>query len=202
MPKVKAGPVVFFQAEVGIRDTSVTGVQTCALPISRRAGGPRPRRADQRAGPGRHPLAAPAPAGARRRRPDRGHVEPRARRGRADRRRGARPRPGPAARALGHGGRRLARGRLPRAHGLGRGGLVKPLVAAELLRLRTMRGPRWMAVGGLVLVAFVAVSNLRSDAHLGPHELADVMRALAVTCVLLPAVFAASTVGAAFQRGE
>src|SRR5437762_11855737 len=29
----------FFQAEDGIRDTSVTGVQTCALPISRRAAG-------------------------------------------------------------------------------------------------------------------------------------------------------------------
>ena len=25
--------IVFFQAEDGIRDTSVTGVQTCALPI-------------------------------------------------------------------------------------------------------------------------------------------------------------------------
>src|SRR5262249_57230210 len=36
----------FFQAEDGIRDWSVTGVQTCALPISRhrhRAGGPRRR---------------------------------------------------------------------------------------------------------------------------------------------------------------
>src|SRR5437762_9394492 len=33
-------PVFFFQAEDGIRDTSVTGVQTCALPISRsRVGG-------------------------------------------------------------------------------------------------------------------------------------------------------------------
>src|SRR5437762_4403142 len=30
----------FFQAEDGIRDTSVTGVQTCALPIS--AAGPEP----------------------------------------------------------------------------------------------------------------------------------------------------------------
>src|SRR5437762_12682267 len=29
----------FFQAEDGIRDTSVTGVQTCALPISERAVG-------------------------------------------------------------------------------------------------------------------------------------------------------------------
>src|SRR5437762_10736134 len=28
------GPFFFFQAEDGIRDTSVTGVQTCALPIS------------------------------------------------------------------------------------------------------------------------------------------------------------------------
>src|SRR5437762_13526666 len=33
----------FFQAEDGIRDTSVTGVQTCALPISRsRRSGARP----------------------------------------------------------------------------------------------------------------------------------------------------------------
>src|SRR3712207_8917042 len=29
---------VFFQAEDGIRDIGVTGVQTCALPISRRIG--------------------------------------------------------------------------------------------------------------------------------------------------------------------
>src|ERR1017187_8816169 len=29
--------LLFFQAEDGIRDTSVTGVQTCALPIYRRA---------------------------------------------------------------------------------------------------------------------------------------------------------------------
>src|ERR687897_563060 len=31
--------VFFFQAEDGIRDYKVTGVQTCALPISRHAGG-------------------------------------------------------------------------------------------------------------------------------------------------------------------
>src|SRR4051795_2896591 len=29
--------ILFFQAEDGIRDESVTGVQTCALPISRRS---------------------------------------------------------------------------------------------------------------------------------------------------------------------
>src|SRR2546422_5029749 len=32
----------FFQAEDGIRDVAVTGVQTCALPISHRAGCLRP----------------------------------------------------------------------------------------------------------------------------------------------------------------
>src|SRR3712207_7576963 len=32
-----AGDVFFFQAEDGIRDIGVTGVQTCALPISRAA---------------------------------------------------------------------------------------------------------------------------------------------------------------------
>src|SRR5256885_10491823 len=33
----------FFQAEDGIRDYKVTGVQTCALPISRGGGGAAPR---------------------------------------------------------------------------------------------------------------------------------------------------------------
>src|SRR5260370_3844906 len=33
------GVFFFFQAEDGIRDSSVTGVQTCALPISRHPGG-------------------------------------------------------------------------------------------------------------------------------------------------------------------
>src|SRR5262249_57632712 len=32
------GWVLFFKAEAGIRDWSVTGVQTCALPISRSGG--------------------------------------------------------------------------------------------------------------------------------------------------------------------
>src|SRR5262249_58059204 len=62
----------FFQAEAGIRDGSVTGVQTCALPISarlrqraaisrhgrRRAGPPRRRR---RARPGGPSPVVPAP---------------------------------------------------------------------------------------------------------------------------------------------
>src|SRR5688572_31174563 len=35
IPKPSNNPVFFFQAEDGIRDLTVTGVQTCALPISR-----------------------------------------------------------------------------------------------------------------------------------------------------------------------
>src|SRR2546427_3337946 len=59
--------IFFFQAEDGIRDLTVTGVQTCALPISRRcppcgsscpgAGPIRPP-----ADPARPPPAPPAPA--------------------------------------------------------------------------------------------------------------------------------------------
>src|SRR5437762_14249644 len=53
--------VFFFQAEVGIRDTSVTGVQTCALPISSVAVAPGAiRRRD--ATDGHHSNAAPAPS--------------------------------------------------------------------------------------------------------------------------------------------
>src|SRR5207249_8547687 len=36
---LRGGRVFFFQAEDGIRDRNVTGVQTCALPISIRAPG-------------------------------------------------------------------------------------------------------------------------------------------------------------------
>src|SRR5438105_10203630 len=62
--------VFFFQAEDGIRDPLVTGVQTCALPICA-AGvgepGPVARGADARV----RPPAAPGEAGVRRRaRPD------------------------------------------------------------------------------------------------------------------------------------
>src|SRR3989442_5832981 len=41
----------FFQAEDGIRDADVTGVQTCALPISVRCAWPRHRRDRLPAGP-------------------------------------------------------------------------------------------------------------------------------------------------------
>src|SRR5699024_11710548 len=42
-PHVVSQQIFFFQAEDGIRDRNVTGVQTCALPISSPAAGWKPR---------------------------------------------------------------------------------------------------------------------------------------------------------------
>src|SRR5919106_1352056 len=57
----------FFQAEDGIRDYKVTGVQTCALPIYRRGGPHRPgwRRQEPRPGRGRRPRPLPPRRGPR-----------------------------------------------------------------------------------------------------------------------------------------
>src|SRR5260370_7878238 len=51
----------FFKAEAGIRDSSVTGVQTCALPISRREASAPARKA-----PAASTRAAPSPSPPRR----------------------------------------------------------------------------------------------------------------------------------------
>src|SRR5437762_7197949 len=77
------GYFFFFQAEDGIRDTSVTGVQTCALPICgypyrstrsgirymRRAAECRSARAYSWSGSHRTPAAPPRPASSARSRP-------------------------------------------------------------------------------------------------------------------------------------
>src|SRR3989441_11003028 len=97
-------PVVFFfQAEDGIRDKLVTGVQTCALPIWARG---RPRRRGPRGGA--RPRAAGGGAASRRLRPPR----PRARDG-----------------ACGAPGRPPRRHRLPRP--LARGGDRKSVVEGK-----------------------------------------------------------------------
>jgi hypothetical protein len=79
---------------------------------------------------------------------------------------------------------------------------VRPLLAAELLRLRTVRSSRWVFLGGLAVVAAVAASNVRADATWSPGELADSLRAFALTGVLIPSAFAGGIVGSGFQRGE
>src|SRR5690606_40996111 len=61
---LRAQPHFFFQAEDGIRFFHVTGVQTCALPISRSPARPPP--APPRSPP---PSPPPSPAGRRRRLP-------------------------------------------------------------------------------------------------------------------------------------
>src|SRR5204862_4930478 len=53
--------IFFFQAEDGIRDLYVTGVQTCALPISHSPRGGRRRRGRPRRRAGRAPRPSSAP---------------------------------------------------------------------------------------------------------------------------------------------
>jgi hypothetical protein len=79
---------------------------------------------------------------------------------------------------------------------------LRALIAAEMLRFRTVRSPRWVALGGLVVVALTTATNVRSDTTWTPGELSESLRALALTGVLFAGVFAASTVASAFQRGE
>lgn len=75
---------------------------------------------------------------------------------------------------------------------------MSALVSSELLRLQTVRGPRWLAVGGLFFVALTAVLNMRD---LPTGDLADAMRSLAMVTVLLTAIAAATNVATEFQRG-
>src|SRR5690348_18342560 len=53
----------FFQAEDGIRDGRVTGVQTCALPILTACGGQVRTDTEETQSPPAHTASAPAPAG-------------------------------------------------------------------------------------------------------------------------------------------
>ena len=75
---------------------------------------------------------------------------------------------------------------------------MSALASAELLRLQTVRAPRWAAIGGLFFVALTAYLNLRD---LPDRDLADSMRWLGLMAILLPAIGAATQVGSEFQRG-
>ena len=75
---------------------------------------------------------------------------------------------------------------------------MSALVAAELLRLRTLRGPRYGVLGALVLVALMA-ANAAATSPAG--HVAASLRAVAVTVVLGAAVWAANSVGEEFRLG-
>lgn len=74
------------------------------------------------------------------------------------------------------------------------------LISAELLRLRTVRAPRWVALGTLALVAINA-APIMNGAPSTRGEVADWVRGLALLAVLMPAAYAANTIGDAFKRG-
>jgi ABC-2 type transport system permease protein len=80
---------------------------------------------------------------------------------------------------------------------------MSALISAELLRLRTLRSPRYGMLGVLAFVAFAAAAPLifaSSGPPPGPAETADSLRSLAfVGGVIVVAVLAANNVGAEFK---
>src|SRR3954452_7276416 len=168
---------------------------------ARRPAGTHPRRAPRRPGSRRHPLAARPLAqprdGGTHHRP----VQPRAGRSRPNRRRGPHPRSRPPARAPLTRRDGIARRRLPRAHHPRPGPDMTALISAESLRLRTLRSPRYVALGILALVALNA-APIMNGAPSTPGEVADWVRGLALLAVLMPAAYAANNIGDAFKRGS
>jgi len=75
------------------------------------------------------------------------------------------------------------------------------LISAESLRLRTLRSPRYVALGILALVALNA-APIMNGAPSTPGEVADWVRGLALLAVLMPAAYAANNIGDAFKRGS
>lgn len=78
------------------------------------------------------------------------------------------------------------------------------LISAELLRLRTLRSPRYAALGLLAFVAITAASNLRPSAEtpMSPAELADALRLFALMGVVAVGALAANNLGAEFKSGS
>jgi hypothetical protein len=77
------------------------------------------------------------------------------------------------------------------------------LISAELLRLRTVRGPRYGALGVLAFLAITAGLNVHSIAgRESPAELVDSLLSLALPGVLMAGALAATNVATEFQRGS
>src|SRR5699024_4988784 len=166
---------LFFQAEDGIRDRNVTGVQTCALPIYRKARLHHPRRAagDRRRlllprhRPGE--LPRPGPGGL--------PVRPRLRRGRGCPARRSdlpgpghrRPRPGgPPRRGHRQRDEHAQSADDPVRRGARRGGTVT--ASTHTVRTRPRRTARVVVVTGAALVAATAVSVLIGARATPPAE--------------------------------
>lgn len=78
------------------------------------------------------------------------------------------------------------------------------LVSAELLRLRTVRSPRYIVLVVFALAAFFAAMDVLNKSFgrgASPGAHADSLRAIALNGVLLAAVFAAQTVASEYVRG-
>src|SRR3989304_51659 len=184
----------FFQAEDGIRDVAMTGVQTCALPICLRpGGGARPGHVRGAAPlPGRHP--------ARRR-------ERHARRG-WRRAHGGAPRPCAAPElhgmSRGHTGamsdapRTLALGHLRAAPGERATGMVSVNLGSATVQIPVViingarPGPRVGATAGIHGAEYVSIAALRRVAmSLDPAEMPG---SLVASLVSNPAAFAARSI--------
>jgi ABC-type transport system involved in multi-copper enzyme maturation permease subunit len=81
---------------------------------------------------------------------------------------------------------------------------MSALIAAELLRLRTVRTPRYGALGVLALVAITTAVNVGSiaDQPGGSTGLAESLWSLALPGVLMAGLLAATSVATEFQRGS
>jgi hypothetical protein len=77
---------------------------------------------------------------------------------------------------------------------------VNAVATAELLRLRTVRAPRWGALTGLVVVALNAAPFL-NGAVTSAAGIADQLRSLMVLVAFFTANYAAYTVAEDFKRG-
>jgi hypothetical protein len=77
------------------------------------------------------------------------------------------------------------------------------LISAELLRLRTVRSPRYAALGLLALTGLLAAAPLIDprSARLAPGQLTDQLTMLTVPVLLVLAAGAAHYVAAEFKRG-
>jgi ABC-2 type transport system permease protein len=78
------------------------------------------------------------------------------------------------------------------------------LISAELLRLRTVRSPRYAALGVLAFVAAITASNLdpsAAGARQTQGELADSLRSLVLPGVFMAGALAATQAATEFQFG-